>query len=75
MDAVFINYDISKYDEDTDNTYYLTDFICDDTDDVTAANAEGSDYLNYPSGSSILCLEDKKVYVLKADNSAYVEVG
>lgn len=50
-----------------------TDFIADGADDITAANAEGSIYLKYPAGSTILDAANKKVYVLDASRTAYKE--
>ena len=54
---------------------YMTDWICDSADDITTANTSGSDYLKFPSGSSILCLANSKLYVLNEAQTEYVEVG
>lgn len=57
------------------DTYYLTQFIADGTSDITAMNAEGSTYLNYPAGSAVLCIGDGNVYVLNASETAYEVPG
>ena len=51
--------------------FFHTDFIADDTSDITAMNAAGSEYLNYPAGSAALCIEDGNVYILNASETAY----
>lgn len=56
------------------SSYDRTDFIADAATDVTAMNANGSAYLKYPAGSMVYCAADGKKYILKADQSAYVEV-
>lgn len=55
--------------------YNLTSFVADETSDITAMNAEGSAYLNYPAGSAALCLGDGKVYILNAEETEYVALG
>lgn len=53
------------------DSYAHTDFIADSVSDITAMNAAGSEYLNYPAGSAALCLEDGNVYILNASETAY----
>ena len=55
--------------------YALTNFVADSASDITAMNASGSEYLNYPAGSAVLCLADSNVYVLNASETAYVVPG
>lgn len=57
------------------DTYYRTQFIADGTEDITAMNAEGSTYLNYPAGSAVLCIGDGNVYVLNASETEYEVLG
>ena len=52
--------------------YYITKFQADSEDDITTANAEGSEYLKYPGGSSIQ-LPSGKQYILNASRTEYVE--
>ena len=54
--------------------YYQTAFVADTASDITAMNATGSVYLNYPAGSAVICCENKKRYVLNASETAYTEV-
>lgn len=54
--------------------YYQTAFVADEASDITAMNAQGSAYLNYPAGSAAICCENKKRYVLNASETAYAEV-
>lgn len=54
--------------------YYQTAFVADTASDITAMNATGSEYLNYPAGSAVICCENKKRYVLNASETAYTEV-
>ena len=55
--------------------YYQTSFVADETSDITAMNADGSTYLNYPAGSAALCLGDGKVYILNAEETEYIALG
>lgn len=55
--------------------YYQTAFVADGTSDITAMNAQGSVYLNYPAGSAALCIEDGNVYVLNASETEYEVPG
>lgn len=55
--------------------YYQTSFVADEASDITAMNAQGSAYLNYPAGSAALCLEDGNVYILNAEETEYVVPG
>lgn len=54
--------------------YPMTAFVADGTADITAMNAEGSEYLNYPAGSVVICAANKKKYILNASETAYSEV-
>ncbi len=56
------------------DTFVRTDFLADEETDITAMNTDGSEYLKYPSGSMVYCIENGKKYILKADCSEYVEV-
>ena len=56
------------------DTFVRTDFLADEETDITAMNAEGSEYLKYPAGSMVYCVESKKKYILKADCTEYAEV-
>lgn len=69
-----VNYNKLIKDKVNGNTYPLSDFIADSASDLAIMNATGSDYLNYPSGSSVLITGTKKVYVLNAAKTEYVEV-
>lgn len=60
--------------ETVENTYFRTDFVADDENDITAANTSGSKYLDYPAGSCIYTSEDKKMYMLNASEDEYIEV-
>lgn len=55
--------------------YYQTSFVADETSDITAMNADGSTYLNYPAGSAVLCLADGNVYILNAEETEYIALG
>ena len=55
--------------------YYQTSFVADETSDITAMNADGSTYLNYPAGSAAICLGDGKVYILNAEETEYIALG
>lgn len=55
--------------------YYMTSFVADEASDITAMNAEGSAYLNYPAGSAALCLADGNVYILNAEETEYIALG
>lgn len=55
--------------------YYQTAFVADTASDITAMNAQGSAYLNYPAGSAALCIGDGNVYVLNASETAYEVPG
>lgn len=57
------------------NSYQQTTFVADETSDITAMNAEGSVYLNYPAGSAALCLADGNVYILNAEETEYIALG
>lgn len=57
------------------DVYYQTSFVADEASDITAMNAEGSAYLNYPAGSAALCLGDGKVYILNAEENEYIALG
>ena len=58
--------------DDEMKCYYLTKFQADDDSDITTANAEDSEYLKYPGGSSIQ-LPSGKLYILNASRTEYVE--
>ena len=53
---------------------YQTAFVADSASDITAMNAQGSEYLNYPAGSAAICCENGKRYILNASETAYTEV-
>lgn len=55
--------------------YYQTSFVADEASDITAMNAQGSEYLNYPAGSAALCLGDGNVYILNASETEYEVPG
>lgn len=75
MRAVNRNYDYFVNDPEG-KKIYMTDWICDAEQTVTDINADsGSIFFSYPSGSSILCLENGKLYVLNEAQDEYVEVG
>lgn len=57
------------------DTYFRTKFIADETSDITAMNAAGSEYLNYPCGSFALCIADGGVYVMNATETEYMKKG
>ena len=67
---------VSRTESDTavTDTFVRTDFLADEETDITAMNAEGSEYLKYPAGSMVYCVESKKKYILKADCTEYTEV-
>ena len=70
-----INYNSAITRKVDDVNYDLTQFIADSTEDITAMNAEGNTYLNYPAGSAVLCIGDGNVYVLNASETAYEVPG
>ena len=51
--------------------YEKTDFIADGFEDIEAMNAEGSEYLNYPAGSTVKRMDNDFIYVLNADCTRY----
>lgn len=55
-------------------TFYKTQFIVDGSSDITAMNAEGSNYLNYPAGSSVVFKDFSKFYVMNPAETAFEEV-
>ena len=55
--------------------YYQTAFVADTASDITAMNAQGSEYLNYPAGSAAICMEDGNVYILNAEETEYEVPG
>lgn len=57
------------------DVYYQTAFVADTASDITAMNAQGSAYLNYPAGSAALCLGDGNVYILNAEETEYAALG
>ena len=57
------------------DTYYRAGFIADTTDDISAMNAHGSTYLNYPAGSYALCIQDGEVYIMNAAETEYLPKG
>ena len=52
--------------------YPVTNFQADSEDDITTANAEGSEYLKYPGGSRIQ-LPDGTTYILNASQTEFVK--
>ena len=55
-------------------SYFRTVFVADGEADITDMNTEGSEYLNYPAGSAVICTGDKKLYMLNASENEYKEV-
>lgn len=70
-----IDYDpsITRCDPPEKIRYDRTDFIADTEADITAMNSSNSKYLNYPAGSSVLCLGNGKWYLLNAECNEYLE--
>lgn len=55
-------------------SYFKTVFVADTESDVAAMNANGSEYLNYPAGSAVICVETGSAYLMNASENEYVEV-
>lgn len=55
--------------------FCLTEFIADSVSDIAYMNSAGSEYLNYPAGSAVLCIEDGNVYILNAIETEYMALG
>lgn len=70
-----IDYDpsITRCDPPKKIRYDRTDFIADTESDISAMNSSNSEYLNYPAGSSVLCLGNGKWYLLNAECNEYLE--
>lgn len=70
-----IDYDpsITRCDPPKKIRYDRTDFIADTEADISAMNSSNSEYLNYPAGSSVLCLGNGKWYLLNAECNEYLE--
>lgn len=67
------NHDVVRY--VNGQSYAQTAFVADGTSDITAMNADGSAYLNYPAGSAAICMEDGNVYILNAEETEYEVPG
>ena len=64
--------DFDTYEVGEDNVKrYVTDFICDDADEIPTSDSE---MFKYPAGSTIYCTANGKVYVLNAAQNEFVEV-
>ncbi len=75
MKAVNVKYDIYEVIGEGQKLFQ-TDFLADSEQEVTDVNADvGGAYFQYPVGSSILCLENGKVYVLNETQTEFAEVG
>ncbi len=70
MTAVYRDYNFYTIDGDGIKLY-LTDWVLDDSANLPG---EGSDYFDYPTGSSILCLDTGKLYILNEARDTFVEV-
>lgn len=70
-----IDYKTNIRREEADAEHYISSFVADSAEDIEAMNEEGSEYLHYPAGTSVICLGDGKIYILNADETEYIALG